>query len=94
MAYWLDYTKNKLKPVFETLVSMPLVLPPTVLSFFGQWLDEWFGLRLVFSCGGLVIALVIYSFPFIVYPIQAGFSNLSSSLTEASVVLGKYKITA
>lgn len=104
LAYWLAYTKNKFKPVFETLVSMPLVLPPTVLGFylliafspsffFGQWLDEWFGLRLVFSFEGLVIASVLYSLPFMVHPIQAGFSNLSTSLTEASFVLGKSKTT-
>lgn len=104
LAYWLAYTKNKFKPIFETLVSMPLVLPPTVLGFylliafspsffFGQWLDEWFGLRLVFSFEGLVIASVLYSLPFMVHPIQAGFSNLSSSLTEASFVLGKSKTT-
>ena len=104
LAYWLAYTKNRFKPLFETLVSMPLVLPPTVLGFYlliafspsfflGQWLDEWFGLRLVFSFEGLVIASVFYSLPFMVHPIQAGFSNLSSSLTEASFVLGKSKTT-
>ena len=83
---------------------MPLVLPPTVLGFylliafspsffFGQWLDEWFDLRLVFSFEGLVVASVLYSLPFMVHPIQAGFSNLSASLTEASFVLGKSKTT-
>lgn len=104
LAYWLAYTKNRFKPIFETLVSMPLVLPPTVLGFYlliafgpsfflGQWLDEWFGLRLVFSFEGLVIASVLYSLPFMVHPIQAGLSNLSASLTEASIVLGKSKTT-
>lgn len=104
LAYWLAYTKNRFKPIFETLVSMPLVLPPTVLGFylliafspsffFGQWLDEWFGLRLVFAFEGLVIASVIYSLPFMVHPIQSGLSNLSASLTEASFMLGKSKRT-
>ena len=57
LSYWLAYTKSKSKPVIETLVSMPLVLPPTVLGFylliafspsnaFGSWLDTWLGLRL------------------------------------------------
>ena len=83
---------------------MPLVLPPTVLGFyllvafspsngFGQWLDEWLGLRLVFSFEGLVFASVIYSLPFMVHPIQSGFSNLSKSLLEASYMLGKSKMT-
>jgi molybdate transport system permease protein len=100
LAYWLSSTKSKLKPIIETLVSMPLVLPPTVLGFyllvafspsnaFGNWLDEWLGLQLVFSFEGLVLASVIYSLPFMVHPIQSGFANLSPSLSEASYVLGK-----
>lgn len=104
LAYWLAFSKNKIKPIIETLVSMPLVLPPTVLGFylliafspsnnFGKWLDEWLGLRLVFSFEGLVFASVIYSLPFMVHPIQSGFSNLSKSLVEASYMLGKSKLT-
>ncbi len=104
LAYWLAFSKSKTKPIIETLVSMPLVLPPTVLGFylliafspsngFGQWLDEWLGLRLVFSFEGLVFASVIYSLPFMVHPIQSGFSNLSKSLVEASYMLGKSKLT-
>jgi len=100
LANWLAFTKSRIKPVVETLVSMPLVLPPTVLGFYlliafspsnplGRWLDEVFGLRLVFSFGGLVFASVIYSLPFMVHPIQSGFANLSPSLREASYVLGK-----
>lgn len=103
LAYWLAYTKSKMKPVFETLVSMPLVLPPTVLGFymlvafspsnaFGSWLDYNLGLRLVFSFEGLIIASIVYSLPFMVHPIQSGFTNLSASLKEASYVLGKSKI--
>lgn len=103
LSYWMAYTKSKIKPVMETLVSMPLVLPPTVLGFylliafspsnaFGSWLDEWLGLKLVFSFEGLVIASIIYSLPFMVHPIQSGFANLSPTLKEASYVLGKSKI--
>ena len=102
LSYWLAYTKSKSKPVMETLVSMPLVLPPTVLGFylliafspsnaFGSWLDTWLGLRLVFSFEGLVIASILYSLPFMVHPIQSGFANLSPTLKEASYVLGKSK---
>ena len=103
LSYWMAYTKSKIKPVMETLVSMPLVLPPTVLGFylliafspsnaFGSWLDTWLGLKLVFSFEGLVIASIIYSLPFMVHPIQSGFANLSPTLKEASYVLGKSKI--
>jgi molybdate transport system permease protein len=104
LAYWLAFSKSKTKPIIENLVSMPLVLPPTVLGFylliafspangFGKWLDEWLGLRIVFSFEGLVFASVIYSLPFMVHPIQSGFSNLSTSLLEASFMLGKSKMT-
>jgi len=104
LAFWLAHTKSKLKPIFETFVSMPLVLPPTVIGFylliafspsnsFGSWLNDWLGLRLVFSFEGLLIASIIYSLPFMVHPIQAGFSNLSSSLKDMSYVLGKSKTT-
>jgi len=104
LAYWLAYSKSKIKPIIETLVSMPLVLPPTVIGFyllvafspsnmFGNWLNEWFGLQLVFSFEGLLVASIIYSLPFMVHPIQSGFSNLSKSLIDVSYVLGKSKTT-
>lgn len=100
LGYFLSQTKSKLKPVLEAMVSMPLVLPPSVLGFylliafspknaFGAWLDETFDIRLVFSFEGLVIASVIFSLPFMVHPIQSGFSGLNKSLKEASYVLGK-----
>ena len=100
LASWLAHTRNRLKPIIETLVSMPLVLPPTVLGFYllmvfsptsslGGWLNEHLGMQLVFSFEGLVVASVIYSLPFMVHPIQAGLAGLPSSLREASYVLGK-----
>lgn len=104
LSYWLVRSKSRIKPVIETLVSMPLVLPPTVLGFyflvafspgnaFGGWLNDVLGIKLVFSFTGLVIASVIYSLPFMVHPIQSGLSNLPASLTEASYVMGKSKFT-
>jgi molybdate transport system permease protein len=100
LACWVAYTRTRIKPVIETLVSMPLVLPPSVLGFylllafspqnaFGQWLEQWFNIRLVFSFAGLVVGSVIFSLPFMMHPIQAGFQNLPSSLIEASRTLGK-----
>lgn len=100
ITYWLSHTKTRFKPLIEALIGMPLILPPTVLGFyllmafspsnaFGQLLEEWFGIKLVFSFTGLVIGSVIYSLPFMVQPIQAGLSNLPNSLKEASYLLGK-----
>lgn len=100
LAYWIATTRTRFKPVIETLVSMPLVLPPSVLGFylllafspqnaFGQWLEQWFHIKLVFSFAGLVIGSVIFSLPFMVHPIQSGFQNLPHSLIDASRTLGK-----
>ncbi len=102
LSYWLAYSKSKVKPIIETLVSMPLVLPPTVLGFYlliafspsstvGNWLNDYLDLQLIFSFQGLVFASIIYSLPFMVQPLQSGFTNISSSIIEASYVLGKTK---
>jgi len=100
LAYWVAYARTRIKPLIETLVSMPLVLPPSVLGFylllafspqhaFGQWLEQWLHVRLVFSFAGLVAGSVIFSLPFMVQPIQSGFEALPASLIEASRTLGK-----
>ncbi|MBS1214435.1 MAG: modB [Proteobacteria bacterium] len=99
LAYLLAFGRFRLKAVLETLVAMPLVLPPSVLGFylllafspknaFGRFLDEAFGLRLVFSFEGLVVASVLFSLPFMVHPVQSGFSNTQRSLMEAAYTLG------
>ena len=100
VAYAIAYSRSRFKPLFETLVSMPLVLPPTVLGFylllafspqhaFGAWLERWFHVQLAFSFAGLVLASVIFSLPFMVQPLQAGFQHLPVALIEASRTLGK-----
>ena len=100
LAYAVAHTRTRFKPVIETLVSMPLVLPPSVLGFylllafspqhaFGQWLEQWLHVKLVFSFAGLVVGSVIFSLPFMVHPVQSGFEGLSTSLLEASRTLGK-----
>ncbi|UTW61605.1 molybdate ABC transporter permease subunit [bacterium SCSIO 12741] len=102
IAWWLSESKSRWKPAFESLVSLPLVLPPTVLGFYlllvfspahgiGGWLQEWVGVSFVFSFEGLVLASIIYSLPFMVQPVQAGLANLPRELSEASYVLGKSK---
>lgn len=100
IAYGLAHLRNFWKPILTAIISLPLVLPPTVLGFYlllafspssglGLWLDEVLGLRLVFTFSGLVVASVIYSLPFMVQPLQSGFENIPSSLVEASYTLGK-----
>jgi molybdate transport system permease protein len=102
LANWLASKKNIFKTIAEVIVSMPLVLPPSVIGFymllafspgnaFGEFLEKYFSVKLVFSFEGLLIASIIYSLPFMVHPIQSGLSSLSPSLKEASYSLGKTK---
>ncbi len=104
LAYWLTYSRYKVKYVVEALVSLPLILPPSVLGFylllafspqnaFGKFLEQYFDLRLVFTFEGLVIASILYSLPFMVQPIYNGLKMLPSSLLEASYTLGKGRVT-
>ena len=104
LAYIMARCKFTLKPVIESLISLPLVLPPSVLgfyilvllspySFLGKFMQEHFDIRLVFNFTGLVIASCIYSLPFMFSPIISGFRSLPSSLIEASYSLGKGRFT-
>jgi molybdate transport system permease protein len=100
MAYGLSRSNSRMKPLLEALISMPLVLPPSVLGFYlllafspesalGHWLDAHLDLQLVFTFQGLVVGSIIYSLPFMVQPIQSGLENLPPNLVQASYVLGK-----
>lgn len=102
LAYWLAYTKIKSKVIIEAIVSLPLVLPPSVLGFylliafspenaFGKFLENYFDVQLVFTFSGLVISSVLYSLPFMVQPVQSGFQSISKNLIDASYTLGKSK---
>ncbi|MFV0482193.1 MAG: molybdate ABC transporter permease subunit [Campylobacteraceae bacterium] len=104
-SWWLSQTKTRVKPFIESIVTLPLVLPPTVLGFYiliifspinspiGQFLDETFDVRLVFNFTGLVVASCVFSLPFMVQPIQSGFESLNKNILEASYVSGKSKFT-
>ena len=99
LAWWLAFTRNRLSTVVEAVVAMPLVLPPTVLGFYllillgpaGLIGSAWLSLTdttLTFSFTGLVIASVLYSFPFAVQPLQAGFEGVGRAPLEAAATLG------
>jgi molybdate transport system permease protein len=83
----------------EALAALPLVLPPTVLGFFllvllgprtafGRGIIALLGHPLAFSFSGLVVGSVIYSLPFAVQPIVAGFAAVETSLVDAARLLG------
>jgi molybdate transport system permease protein len=103
LAYFLAYSRFKFQPFVEALVSMPLVLPPSVIGYyilvvyspqnwFGNWLNQSMGVRLAFSFQGILIASVIFSLPFMIQPLQNGLRSLPKSYREAAYTLGKSKL--
>jgi len=98
LAWWLARTPSRLKPVWASLVAMPLVLPPTVIGFYllllmgpqgavGQ-LTQSLGLgRLPFTFSGLVVASVLCSLPFVVQPLQQAFEAIPERTLEAAATL-------
>ncbi len=102
-AYWLVFTRFRWKFLVESLVALPLVLPPTVLgfylliaigsnSFIGHWYEFIFNMPLAFSFQGLVLGSFLYSLPFAVQPIQTAFSSVDKKLLEASWSLGRSNV--
>ena len=102
LAWYLSQTKSKAKPFLEAITALPLVLPPSVLGFYilwalsynspiGAFFEEQFGIKLVFTFYGLVIASCFYSLPFMVQPLQSGFESLNKNMLEASYICGKSK---
>ena len=99
LAWWLANTKSRFRRVVETLTALPLVLPPSVLGFYllvflgkgsviGDTWTSMTGEPLVFTFSGLIIASCIYSLPFVVQPLQAGFETIDKRTIEASLSLG------
>jgi len=102
-AWYLSQTTSKLKPFFEATTALPIVLPPSVLGFYilwglshssplGAFLEDTFGIKLVFSFSGLVVASCIYSLPFMLQPLQSGFEGVNKNMLEASYIAGKSKL--
>jgi molybdate transport system permease protein len=99
LAWWLAFTRAKSRVFVEAIVALPLVLPPTVLGFYllilmgpastlgGLWV-QLTDTTLTFSFAGLVVASVIYSFPFAVQPLQTAFEAVGRAPLEAASTLG------
>jgi len=99
LAQWLATSRSRARPVVEAVVSLPLVLPPTVLGFYllvafapraplGRGFAALLGHPLAFSFEGLLLASVLYSLPFAVQPFAAALSRVDPRLVEASYALG------
>ena len=98
IAWWLVRTRSRLKAAVAAVVALPLVLPPTVLGFYllvamgpqgpvGR-ITQALGLGLLpFTFGGLVVASVLYSMPFVVQPLQQAFAAIDEATLEAAATL-------
>lgn len=88
-AWYLSQSRSKTKPFMEALTALPMVLPPSVLGFYFLMIFNQIELNFTFT--GLVIASCLYSFPFMVQPLQGGFESLNKNMLEASYLAGKSK---
>jgi len=87
------------RDLLDTLLTLPMVLPPTVLGYyllvllgrrstFGAWLQDTFGITLIFTWQGAVIAAAIVAFPLVFKPARAAFEGVDGQLENAARVLG------
>ena len=100
VAYLLAFKRFRGKILFEALFALPLVLPPTVLGFFvlvaignlspvGRFYKDLTGHTLAFTFEGLVLASILYSFPFAVQPMQNAFEAVNRDYIDAARTMGK-----
>jgi molybdate transport system permease protein len=103
LAYWLTFSSWRWKFLVESVVALPLVLPPTVLGFYvlvalgsrspvGRAWTAWTGHGLAFTFEALVLASILYSLPFGVQPIASSFAQIDRTLLEASAILGANRL--
>lgn len=99
LAWWLARTRWRWKFILESIIALPLVLPPTVLGFYlllllgphgpaGRLMESLGGQSLAFTFEGLVIGSVIYSLPFVVQPLQNAFAAIGKRPLEVAATLG------
>ncbi|MFN7065955.1 MAG: molybdate ABC transporter permease subunit [Aquificaceae bacterium] len=103
LSYYIAYSKSPFTLILEVITTLPLVLPPTVLGFYllllfsknghlGPLLEKPFGIQLLFTFEGLVIASIIYSLPMMTHPLISGYRSVPKNLIEASWTLGRSKL--
>jgi len=105
MAYFLAFSKWKGKILLESLLMVPIILPPTVLGFYflfllgpnsaiGEFIDNYFGIRLAFTFEGILLGSIIFCTPFMLTPIINGFRSIPKNIIESTKMLNKTRINA
>lgn len=99
LGLYLAKSRLWLRNLIDTLATLPMVLPPTVLGYYllvlfgsqsamGRWLKEGFGINLIFSIGGAIVAATVVAFPLVFKPARAAFESVDPELEHAARVLG------
>ncbi|MDD2711916.1 MAG: molybdate ABC transporter permease subunit [Simplicispira sp.] len=99
VGYLLARTRFVGRDLLDTLLTLPMVMPPTVLGYYllvllgrkgwvGQWLHDTWGIQLIFTLPGAVIAATIVAFPLVFKPARAAFEAIDSQVEDAARVLG------
>jgi len=98
LIYWIEKLDSKFKPFINSFLTLPLVLPPTVIGFYliylfsPELLGRFLPFKILFTFEGILIASIIYSFPFMYQPIYSAIEKFDKRLIEVSYTLGKSRL--
>ena len=99
VGYLLARKRFPGRELLDTVLTLPMVMPPTVLGYYllvllgrkgwvGGWLHATFGINLIFTLTGAVIAATVVAFPLVFKPARAAFEAVDPQLQDAARVLG------
>ena len=105
ISYFLAFSKWKGKIIVESLLMLPIILPPTVLGFYfltflgpessvGQFFNDVFGISFAFSFEGILLGSIIYCTPFMITPITNGFRGIPKNTVESTYLFKKSRLNA
>ena len=100
IAYYLNRSNGRIADIIDTFLTLPIVLPPTVLGYYllvllgrqsssGRMLEEKFDITIVFTPTGAVIAALVVSIPFLIKSARSSFAGIDPALLNAARVLGR-----
>lgn len=103
IAYYLNRSNGKIADIVDTFITLPVVLPPTVLGYYllvllgrqspiGRFLEEQFNITIVFTPTGAVIAALVVSIPFLIKSARSAFANIDPTYINAARILGRTEI--
>lgn len=105
ISYFLAFSRWKGKIILESILMMPIILPPTVLGFYylnflgpktaiGSFFEENLGVSFAFSFEGILFGSIIFCTPFMMSPMTNGFRSIPKNLIESTLLLNKSRINA